>query len=254
MSDMRKLLLVVRFSFLRMLRDLPSVIPLLFVPMLTIPIIGTVFAKIAAYSSYLKGAVDPMAFFATGLVVMFQLFGGRYSTDYVKDALLSDRKWRMVAAPCRPTLIVTGIFAASTVVSLLQGILLVAFTRLLLGVRWGSFAVVLAVLLGTTLLSQLVNLALLLATRNHNLAAVLSWFYAWGGSALGGLIFPLPTDRPFWRFMVTYGTPYSLAQTAVIGAASGGAQADVVLCIGVLFAAAALVLGLVALLGRRSPA
>jgi ABC-2 type transport system permease protein len=251
MSDMRKLLLVIRFSFLRMLRDLPSVIPLLFVPMLIIPIIGTVFAKIAAYSSYLKGAADPMAFFAIGLVIMFQLFGGRYSTDYVKDALLSDRKWRMVAAPCRPTLIVTGILAASTVVSLLEGILLVTFTRVLLGVRWGDFAVVVAVLLGTTLLSQLVNLALLLATRNYNLAAALSWFYAWGGSALGGLIFPLPTDRPFWRFMVTYGTPYSLAQTAVIGSASGGARADVALCIGVLFAAAALVMALVALFGRR---
>lgn len=34
MSDVPKLLLVIRFSFLRMLRDLPSLIPLLFVPML----------------------------------------------------------------------------------------------------------------------------------------------------------------------------------------------------------------------------
>ncbi len=40
--------------------------------------------------------------------------------------------------------------------------------------------------------------------------------FAWGSAALGGLIFPLPADRPFWHFMVTYGTPYSLAQTAVV--------------------------------------
>ena len=60
-----------------------------------------------------------------------------------------------------------GILAASTLVSMLQGFLLVAFTRLVLGVRWGSLGVVVLVLLGASLLAQLVNLALLLVTRNY---------------------------------------------------------------------------------------
>ena len=123
---------------------------------------------------------------------------------------------------------------------------------MLLGVRWGSFGVVVLVLLGASLLSQLVNLDLLLATRAYRRAATLSWVFAWGSAALGGLIFPLPTDRPFWHFMVTYGTPYSLAQTAVIIVGDRrGHGADVAMCIGALFALSVPFALVVVLLGRR---
>ena len=246
----RKLLLVVRFTVVRMLRDPVSMMMLTIMPLLVIPILGTVFSRIPFYTTFLKGATSSLAFFSIGFVVMFQLFGGRYSTDYVKDTLLTDRKWRMHAAPCSPALVAMGILVASTLTSLLQGFLLVAFTRVILGVRWGSIAVVAGVLLGASLVSQLVNLGLLLLTRNHGLAAGLGWAYAWGSSALGGLMFPLPTGNAFWRFMVTYGTPYSLAQTAVIRSASG-AGPEAAACIGALFGLAALLVAVVALLGRR---
>jgi len=118
-------------------------------------------------------------------------------------------------------------------------------------VRWGGVGVVVLVLAGCTLLSQLVNLAMLLATRAYAAAASVSWMFAWGSAALGGLMFPLPTERPFWHFMVTYGTPYSLAQTAVVSSAVGGSRADVITGIGALFALSALFALLVALLGRR---
>jgi ABC-2 type transport system permease protein len=250
-SAVRNFLLVVRFSVMRMLRDFPSLIPLLLVPLLIIPILGAVFSKLLAGSSFLNGAPDSMTFFAVGLVIMFQLFGGRYTMDYVKDAFLTDRKWRMAAAPCRPWSLAMGIMAAGWLASMLQGFLLVLFTRLILGVRWGSPGVVVAVVAATALLSQLVNLALVLLTRNYGLAAAISWFYAYGSCMLGGLIIPLPMNVPFWRFMVDYGTPYSLAQTAVIAAAGGRARTDVAVGIGALLALSALLAALVALLGRR---
>jgi hypothetical protein len=246
----RKLALVVRFSVLRMLRDPVSTIILLAMPLIIIPILGAIFSNVPASSSYLKGAPNIMTVVATGMVVMFQLFGGRYSMEGTKDSLLSVRKWRIYSAPCAPGIHAMGILAASTLVSMLQGFLLVAFSRLFLGVRWGSLGAVVLVMLGTALLAQLVNVALLLLTRNYGAAATLGWMFAWGSTALGGLIFPLPTDRPFWRFMVTYGTPYSLAQTAVINSA-GGARADVVVSIGALFALSALFALVVVLLGRR---
>jgi ABC-2 type transport system permease protein len=249
--SIRNFLLVVRFSVLRMLRDLPSLIPLLCVPLLLIPIIGAVFSKLLAGSSFLNGAPDSMSFFAIGLVIMFQLFGGRYTMDYVKNAFLTDRKWRMAAVPCRPWTLAMGITAAGWLASMLQGCLLVLFARVILGVRWGNVGVVVAVLAATALLSQLMNLALILLARNYSLATAVSWFYAYGSCMLGGLIFPLPTNLPFWRFMVTYGTPYSLAQTAVIAAAGGRARTDVAVSIGALFALAALLAAAVALLGRR---
>ncbi|MCX7030890.1 MAG: ABC transporter permease [Spirochaetes bacterium] len=247
----RKLLLVIRFSFLRMLREPAGTIIMVGMPLVMIPILGAVFAKLTAYSSYLKGAPDMMAFAATGMIVMFQLFSGRYCMDGTRESLLSERKWRIYSAPCAPAIHAMGILAASTLVSLLQGFLLVTFTRLALGVRWGSIAVVFLVLLGATLLSQLVNLATLLLARNYGPAITLSWVFAWGSAALGGLIFPLPMDRPFWHFMATYGTPYSLAQTALIASTGGGAQSEVAVCIGVLFALSALFALVVTLLGRR---
>jgi len=219
-------------------------------PLIIIPILGAIFSNVPASSSYLKGAPNIMTVVATGMIVMFQLFGGRYSMEGTKDSLLSVRKWRIYAAPCAPGIHAMGILAASTLVSMLQGFLLIIFTRVALNVRWGSLGVVVLVMLGTALLSQLVNLALLLLTRNYGAAATLGWAFAWGSTALGGLMFPLPMDRPFWRFMVTYGTPYSLAQTAVINSA-GGARADVAVCIGALFALSALFALIVVLLGRR---
>jgi hypothetical protein len=234
MNNLRKLLLVTRFAVLRMLRDPVSAIILVGTPLAIIPILGAIFSNIPGYGAFLKGAPDMMAFVATGMIVMFQLFSGRYSLDGTRDALLSDRRWRIVAAPCAP-----GIHA------------LVAVTRVVLGVRWGNLGVVVLVLGGAALFSQLSNLTFLLLTRAYTAAATIAWMFAWGSAALGGLMFPLPTDRPFWHFMVTYGTPYSLAQTAVVSSAVGGSQADVITGVGALFALSALFALLVVLLGRR---
>jgi hypothetical protein len=51
--------------------------------------------------------------------------------------------------------------------------------------------------------------------------------------------------------MVTYGTPYSLAQTAVINAAGGGRGSDVAVCLGALFALSVPFAIVAVLLGRR---
>jgi ABC-2 type transport system permease protein len=247
----RKLLLVTRFSILRILRQPASTIVMVGIPLAIIPILGVVLSKVGSFGSYLDGAPDTMAFFAVGLVVLFQLFGGRFAMEGAKDSLLSERKWRVYSAPCAPGIHAVGILAASTLVSLLQGLLLVAFTRLALGVRWGACTVVLLVLLGTALLSQLVFVALYLLTRNYGSAATLGWVFAYGSSALGGLIIPLPAGSSFWRFMATYGTPYSLAQTALVTSAGSGEQSEVAVCVGVLFALCALLVLIVTLLGRR---
>jgi hypothetical protein len=248
----RKLLLVTRFAVLRMLREPASTVLMFILPLLIIPILGAIFANVPhAEGSFLKGAPNIMTVVATGMIIMFQLFSGRYSMEGTRDFFLSDRKWRIVSAPCAPAVHVMGILVASTFLSMLQGSLLVAFTRIFLGVRWGNLGVVVLVLLGCSLLSQLFNLAILLTTRNYPASASISWMFAWTSAALGGLIIPLPAEKPFWRFMTTYGTPYSLAQTAVFASAGSGEHADVALCIGALLALSASFAIVVTLLGRR---
>lgn len=247
----RIFMLVLRFSVLRILRDLPSLIMHLCLPLLIIPIIGAVFSKILAGSPFLSGATDSMSFFAFGIIIMFQLFGGSYTMNYVKDTFLTDRKWRMAAAPCGPWTLAMGITTAGWLVTMSQGFLLVLFTRVILGVHWGNLCVAVEVLAATALLSQLVNLALILLASNYSLAAAISWLFAYGSCVLGGLIFPLPINLPFWRFMVGYGTPYSLAKTALIAATSGVRGMEVAACVGALFALSALLAAFVASLGRR---
>ncbi|MBN1837831.1 MAG: ABC transporter permease [Spirochaetales bacterium] len=247
----RKLLLVARISLLRDLRQPASTIVMLGIPLVLIPIMGAVFSKIPSWDAFMDGAPDPMAFFAIGVVVMFQLFGGRFSMEAVRESLLSEKKWRIHSAPCPPAVHAMGIISASTLLSLLQGFLLVAFARAALGVRWGSPAVVFLALLGASLVSQLVHVIILLLIRNYGAAISVGWAFAWGSAALGGLIFPVPQDRPFWHFMATYGTPYSLAQSAVVTSAGGGPWAEVATDIGLLFALSAALALVLFLLGRR---
>lgn len=247
---MKGFLLITRTMALRMVRDLPATIMLLVTPLALIPLLGAVFSWIPAGVPYLRGMKSPMAFFAFGILIMFQLFGGAYSLTYVKNALLSPMKWRMYSLPCAPIAIVSGVVAAATLISLCQGLLVIAVARFFLGVQWGNIALVFLILLGVSLLSQMANVAILLAVRNPSAANGLGWLYAYGSCIVGGLIFPFPIDKPVFHFLVAWGSPYSLAQTAM-REASGGSAATVALCIGMLFVLAAVCMGLAALLGRR---
>ena len=250
----RKLVVVARLATLRILREPASTVVMIGIPLALIPVMGSVFSRIGNWSDHLDGTANPMAFIAIGIVVLFQLFGGRFSMEAVRESLISEKRWRIHAAPCRPAIIAMGIIASSALIRLLQGVFLAAFARAALGVRWGNPAVLLVVLLGAGLVAQLAHGIILLAIRSYGAAVTLGWMFAWGSAALGGLIFPLPQGRPFWRFMTTYGTPYSLAQTALAnsaGGGAGGAARQTAVCIGALFALSALLAFVLALLGRR---
>ncbi len=247
---MSRFIVAFRCSFLQLVRNVQGMVFLLGMPLFIIPILGSVFAWIPADASYLKG-VDTSTFFAVGMMIFFQLFGGSYSMTSVKAMFLSPRRWRIRALPCRPTPILLGILGASTLISLAQGFLLVAFSRVFLGARFGNAGIVLVVLLGIALLSQLIWVTLLLLVRNDTAASVLAWIVSYGSGVLGGIIFPLPEGNPFFRFTATYGTPFSLAQTALLDASRGGPAGEIALCIGILFLAAAVCACLTALLGRR---
>jgi ABC-2 type transport system permease protein len=248
---MRRFMVVFRFALLQQARNLQGMLFLLGMPLFIIPILGAVFAGIPAGNAYLKGAANTMTFFAVGMTIFFQLFGGSLGMMSVKATFLSPRRWRIHALPCRPMPILMGILGATTTVSIAQGFLLVAFSTILLGARFGNLGIVLVVILAVALLSQLLWVTVLLLVRSATAAFVVGWIVAYGSGVLGGIIFPLPTDVPLFRFTVTYGSPFSLAQTALLDASRGGPAGEIALCVGVLFLAAALFACLVAVLGRR---
>jgi ABC-2 type transport system permease protein len=248
---MSRFIIVFRYTFLQLVRNVPAMIFLLLMPLFIIVILGSVFSWIPAGTDYLKGAANTSTFFAIGMMVFFQLFGGSYSMANVRASFLTPRRWRIYSLPCPPMLIVSGILAAATVVSLIQGLFLVVLSELILGAQFGNIGVVLVVLVGLAVLSQLIGIVLLLLVRNTTAAFVLGWVVAYGSGVLGGMIFPLPADVPFFQFTRTYGTPFSLAQTALLDSSRGGPAGEIALCIGVLFLAGAVLACLTALLGKR---
>jgi len=248
---MKNILTVARFTFLQLLRNVPAMIFLLGLPLFIIPILGSVFSWIPSSEPYLKGAANAQSFFAIGMMVFFQLFAGTTVMSSVRAAFLTPCRWRMFALPCAPLAMVLGMLAASTVMSVVQGALLAALSWGLWGARFGSVGILLLVLLGVALVSQLIGVALLLLFRNVTTAYVLGWIVSYGSGVLGGIIFPLPADNPLFHFTMTYGTPFSLAQTALLDSSRGGPGGEIALCIGALFCVAAALAGVTALLGRR---
>jgi hypothetical protein len=245
------MIITARYAFLRMVRSVPGLVVYLVLPLFIIPLLGSVFSWVPADTPFFRGAANTMTFFAAAMLVMFQLFGGNYGMQGVSTVFLTPRKWRIHALPCRPVSIVLGILLASTSLSLAQGLLLAGFSELILGARFGSFLVVAIVIFGIALLSQLIGLAILLAIRSTVGAFVLAWTVAYGSAVLGGIIFPLPAGNPFFTFTSTWGTPFSLAQTALLESSRGGAPGRIALCIAILFGASAVFACLAALAGRR---
>jgi ABC-2 type transport system permease protein len=248
---MNAVIITARYSLLRMARNVPNLIASLGLPLLIIPLLGSVFVWIPAGSAFLKNAGSTMTFFAVGMVVMFQLFGGTYGMQAVTLTFLGPRRWRIHALPCRPLSIVLGIVAAGTLLSTVQGVLLAGFSSLFLGAGFGNGFVAVLVIMGVALLSQMMGLTILLAVRSPVGASVIAWIAAYGSAVIGGLIFPLPPGSAFFTFTQSWGSPFSLAQVALLDSARGAAAGPIALRIALLFGTAAAFAGLAALAGRR---
>jgi hypothetical protein len=239
-----------RMAFLRLLRNPTTMLVQLGVPLILIPILGYSFSGIPGIDAFLKGT-SVMTFMAMVIIIMFQLFSGGFMMTYVNEAYFTFRKWRMRMLPCHPSVVVFGTLLAGLAVSVLQGAALAGLATLVLGARFGSFGVVLLVLLGLSLFAQLLGTLMLLGFRSYGPAFAMTWIVAYGSCMLGGMIFPLPVDKPFFHFLTTYGTPASLAKTALLDAARGGSTSEIALCVGVLFLGAAVFGLLVFLFARR---
>jgi hypothetical protein len=248
---MNAYLTAVRTAFLRMLRNATSMIVQIGAPLMLIPIIGFSFQWAPITDSYFRGASSVMSFVAIVILIMFQLFGGlHYGIGYVKEDFFKPRKWRLRMLPCHPAVPIFGTVTAGLAVSILQGALMAGLFTLVLDVKLGGFGLILLVFLGLSLFSQFLGVLLLLALRASGPATAVSWIVAYASCALGGL-YPLPMEKPVIHFLATYGTPASLAQTALLAGARGAPSSETAPALGALFLISA-VLGIsVSLLARR---
>jgi hypothetical protein len=247
---MKELWITARITLLRLLRNPTTMLVQLGVPLVLIPVLGYSLAGIPGIDAFL-GKTSVMTFMAIVIITLFQLFSGGFVMWYVNDAWFTGRRWRMRLLPCGPSPVLFGVLAAGLAVSLAQGAVLAGLSSLVLGARFGHFGVALLVFLGVSLFAQMLAALLLLGLRAYGPAFSMTWLVSYGSCVLAGMIFPLPAGNPVFTFLSTYGTPASLAKTALLGASRGGAAGEVALCLGVLYLACAILGLLVSRLARR---
>ncbi|GAA0372766.1 ABC transporter permease [Bacillus horti] len=237
---------LIRFAILRMMRSILGHVLLIVVPIALISILGLV-------SSYLEtdqSGRPPMDWLSISFVLAFQLFGGSYSMSYIKEDLLTSRKWRMYSLPLNPASYSYSILIASTLFSMIQGLCIILFTKFVYGVEWGNLLWVLLVLFAIAILSQIVGLILTFIFKNFKLAERVQEVFGIGSMIFAGMIFGLPNNS-FFNFMSTYGNPISLGQNAIYGMMDGAGTGFILLNIGILFAASLVLLPVTHILGKR---
>ena len=209
-------------------------------------------AEKAGQEFYMNGYNLISTSFSMHMMVMFQLNGGLYLLNYLYFDLMQSMKWRFKATPVSTHSILFAAAGACTVFTTLQGCLIMLISGIFFDAYWGNPFISVLVVLLVSLISQLTGMLLLVLTRNIETSETLSWTITWGMAIMGGMMFTLP-DTGFFKFMELYGTPYSLARTAIYASGFlGDSVSTLLIALGGL-SGCLLLLGAIAIpLGRRS--
>lgn len=240
-----------RNNLRRASRDPLGLLIFVVLPIFLVFILSFVYTPNNSEEVFVSGYNMIASYIAVGMMIMFQLNGGVYLLYTFHHDLMRPMKWRLRSTPCPTYILVFSGTAACIIFTVLQGLLIVLFTSVLFKAYWGNLLITLFVILLLSIISQFINMILLLTIRNLSTAEYLSWFFSWIMAVLGGLMFALP-DNSFFRFMKVYGSPYSLAQTAIKESGFQGTSiSNLFISIGALVGIMILLAGIVIILGRR---
>ena len=233
------------FMLRRMLRGYTALAILMLIPLALITVLGLV----------ARGAINPsgvpvMDTIAITMILAFQLYGGFYTMEYIKEDFLTNKKWRMISLPYPTHLYAFSIFLTCTLFSALQGFVMALFTKYVYDVNWGNLGLVLLVLMVISLFTQLVYFIIIMLVKNYKIAEGLGTTYALISMGLAGVWFPMPEIK-FIRVLSTYGNPLSLGQNAVYTFITGENVTRALVSISILIIASVILAFIAAFVGRR---
>lgn len=235
------------FALRRMLRGYIGYVLLILLPLAIITVNGMAFGNEVIDERGRTG----MDVIAVGIVLCFQLAGGFYTMEIIRDDLISSKRWRLYSLPYPVHVHVFSILISSTLFSALNGFIMVMFTHWVYGVSWGNIGWVVLVLLTISLFTQFVFMVAVLGIRQYKFAELIGYAYVFSFIILAGyFFFPIP-DTAVFNFINTYVNPVALGETAIVSMMQGEKMDQVWLSIGLLLAKS-IVLGVIGtLLGRR---
>jgi len=241
---MKTSLLIFRHYFRRALIDPLGLIMLTVVPIALILLNVYVFSANAEIE-----LINGYCAMATGntimIMVMFQFFGGMYINEWIHEDFRGAQRWRLFSAPVSQGKFVFSAAIASWLITITQGLLLIAFSTLVLNAYWGNFLFWIPAILAISLISQLMYIIIALFTKTKRSAEAVGHGLTFGMALLGGIMF-IQID-----FLERIPTPMSTAIRAIGYSSSmfdhdmGIATTNLLILTGflVVFAAAAVISG-----------
>ena len=194
----------------------------------------------------IPGAID---YYAVTMLVMILLYTGMNGMELFGKGLLSDTGDRARVSPISKSALIGGLLAASTITSFLQGAVTFLFTGIVYGVYWGErIPLVLLTLFGVVLFSQSLCIFLMIAIHHEGAVQglVQAAFFIMTFVSNGYMKMSFGEAEKVFQY-----TPNSMAQTVIFGAAYGGNEAKMMLCLLLLFGVSVVLFLLAYIFGRR---
>ena len=143
------------------------------------------------------------------ITVMFQFFGGMYISEWIHEDFRGAQRWRLFSAPVSQSKFVFSAAIASWLITIVQALVIVVFSRLVLNAYWGNFRFWVPAILVLSLISQLVYIIIALFTKTKRTAEAIGHAITFGMAVMGGIMFIQI------EFLARIPTPMSAAMRAI---------------------------------------
>lgn len=216
-------------------------------------VLDTAPASIKASSFTAKGKVpEAIDYFAVTMIVMTLVFTGILTLFRISEDFLNPMGWRLKSTPVPISITLAGNIFSNIMIGFGQTVIVLLFTKWVYGANWGNnWWLILGTLFLLATFGHLLASTLVMGLRDENAANGVFFLFAMGLPFLAGAFHPSLIGGSIGQFLTTYGTPQSLAQTAIFSSIYGGDVAIIALCMSVLALFSLILLVCTVLLARR---
>jgi len=208
---------MLKFYFVRASRDIFGHGILIVLPVILIAFFNFIYRDNGLISDINGNASPFITVLTIGFALTFQIYGGVISYETIGTDFYSPMQGRLLASPKEPRSLILSIISTSILVSFMQTLVVLLFSIFVLDAVIPSILVVLAVMIVSIIVNQLIGTVIILSTGKVKTATAVMTVYAIIAPMIAGLYFPLP-DNAFFDLMKKYLTPMALANTAIFGA------------------------------------
>jgi len=189
---------------------------------------------------------------STFILMAFQFFCGDVLVYNLNSDFRSPMRWRLYSSPVTNRTFILAIITSSWIYSIIYGVIIIIFSTLIFNVYWGNLVILFSVFLIISVIAQFTGILICLLTKTQKVGSTIMQIICFGMMILsGGFFIPLG-DSEFARFLTTYGTPVSLAYTAVLNAHPYLDNINQsIFNLGILAVIALVMVAIVLVLGRR---